>query len=138
LFFLKRKSRRLIKKVERVQNKIIQSIYKYDFNSIKEFQNSTYETYVALDSKMDICKNCEYYHICGDVIKNDFYLPLKRSFEKTINTIELSYHINGNEFTDKEYKDHNKSLEVFSDIWDYEDSEEDEKLVFEHNVRSHA
>lgn len=137
LFFLKRKSRRMVKKIVRFQDNFIKNIYQYDFSSIKQFQEKTHETYMVLDSKMDLCKSCDYYHICGDIIRNEFYSPLKNSLGKTLSTIEQSFHINGNEFTDKEYIDHNKSLELFSDIWDYDTSEEDERLVFEHNVGHH-
>jgi hypothetical protein len=137
LYFLLAKTKGMVRKMVKFQDNFVKNIYRYDFSSIKQFQEKTQETYAILDSRMDLCKTCKYYPICGDVIRNDFYLPLKASLGKTLNVIELSYHIDGFEFTDKEYTEHSKSLEEFSDIWDYDNSEEEEKLVFEHNIRYH-
>ncbi|HUX56661.1 MAG TPA: hypothetical protein VMV77_06785 [Bacteroidales bacterium] len=116
---------------------IVQNIYDYDFQELKKFEKNNNETLQTLQEQAKICRTCDYDR-CKEVFFNNFYNPLTNSIEETLKAINNSYHFDASQIfkSEEEYKENNKTLEVFTDLWNYESTEEDEESVFKHNVET--
>lgn len=137
IHFLRRKIRKNTNSIIKFHNSFIKDIYKYDFDSVREFQNKISKINSSINLDLEACNNCDLRLNCKGYIL-EFYLPLSKSFEETIKAIDDSFHFHKNDLykSKEEFKEHNDSLSVFADFWDDEVPEEDKKFVFDFNKES--
>lgn len=137
LTFLRIKLKKNVNKIVKLQDEIVRDIYKYDFDSIREFKDKISKINKTINLDIDGCKDCDYKFKYKNTILT-FYLPLSESIDKTIKAIDDSFHFHAGDLykSKEELKKHNDSLSVFADFWDDEVPEEDKKFVFDFNKES--
>jgi len=137
LFLYKLKLKRTVKRLRRKNQKIINNLYRSDFNTIQDFEEVCIEVLQSLEKQAQKCRACDFKK-CKTIFFNVIYNPLVTVFKNSLDKINLTYHYDANKIfaSDEEYNENNETLKVFSDLWSDETmSKEDKESVFNNNVK---
>lgn len=135
LWFKIVKAKRILRKTEKSNLFFIESLYKIDFTTVLDVEKSAKHILDLSTTIVNGCSQCQYTK-CKEKFSDIYFIPLMVSFEKVLKAIQNSYHLNADDIfkTEKEYKENNEALKVFSDIWNYETPDEDKEFIFKHNA----
>lgn len=129
------KVKRLVRRIVRTNNQVSRNLYSYNYDTIKNFIGQAGSIVVSLNAQADKCRDCSS-EKCRAFMTLKLYAPVTASFTSVINQINQAFSFEADQFfTEEELVLNNQELGKFRDIWDFESSEEEERLVFDYNVK---
>ena len=122
---------RLAKKMAQIKPKALKEINKLSFEEIKEFEaitNKFFKKAKAFRKDMESSQNIWPFR---SIYKN--LVSIDNDIDEMVKATEARYHFNMRELfsTEEEYQKYCEELKGLSDVWDYESSDEEMKLVFD-------
>jgi hypothetical protein len=133
-YFQIRKIMRLSNKAIAFNSEFVNQIYKFEYDDVVEYQDILASTLKNIESLHQRCGDCTD-TVCRNEIDSKFYTPFIKSIKDTYDAINKSFYFNGRHlFSEEEFNKRSEIFATFSDIWDYESSKEEKRLVFEHNA----
>jgi hypothetical protein len=135
LVFFQHKVKRLVRRIVRINNHVSKNLYSFSYDTIKSFVGQAGSIVNSLNSQADKCSDCDS-EKCRAFMTYKLYVPVTNSFNSVINQINDAFNLEADQFfSDEDLGINNAELVKFKDVWDFDSSEEEERLVFEYNVK---